>query len=151
LRQRFNVGGATSYGLDALALVPVGDDLSLQFGAMLLSANADAGTAAFRQQVQRPGHELTAAVDWAPRDAFDLRTEIRRIGAAVDLAPGGSEAMLPAASEINLRLAVPVIHFAGRAKLSVTAAADNLTNAQIEPQLGLPLPGRTLRIGLRVE
>jgi iron complex outermembrane receptor protein len=151
LRQRFNVGGATSYGVDALALVPVGDDLSLQFGATLLSANADAGTAAFRRQVQRPGHELTAAVDWAPGDAFDLRAEIRRIGAAVDLAPDGSEAPLPAATEINLRLAVPVIRFAGGTKLSVTAAADNLTDAQIEPQLGLPLPGRTLRIGFRIE
>ena len=30
-------------------------------------------------------------------------------------------------------------------------AVDNLTNAFIEPQLGLPLPGRVVRMGIRVE
>ena len=151
LRQRFNISGATSYGIDALALMPVGEDLSLQFGGTLLSANADAGTAPFQRQVQRPAHELTAAVDWAPGDAFDLRAEIRQIGPAVDLAPDGSAARLPPATEINLRFALPVVSFAGGRQLSLTAAADNLTDALIVPQLGLPLPGRTLRIGFRVE
>jgi iron complex outermembrane receptor protein len=94
---------------------------------------------------------LTAAVDWAPGDAFDLRAEIRQIGPAVDLAPDGSEARLPPATEINLRFALPVVRFAGGRQLSLTAAADNLTDALIVPQLGLPLPGRTLRFGFRVE
>ena len=31
-----------------------------------------------------------------------------------------------------------------------TAAIDNLTNAVILPQLGLPQPGRSIRIGLIV-
>lgn len=151
LRQRFNVSGATSYGVDVLALVPVGDALSLQFGGTLLSATADAGGAPFRRQVQRPAHELTAAVDWAPGDAIDLRAEVRQIGPAVDLAPDGSEARLPPATEINLRLALPVLRFAGGRQLSLTAAADNLTDALILPQLGLPLAGRTMRIGFRIE
>jgi iron complex outermembrane recepter protein len=151
LRQRYNVAGATSYGIDALALVPIGADVSLQFGGTLLSANADAGTTAFRRQVQRPAHELTAAIDWAPARAVDMRAEIRRIGPAVDLAPDGSEARLPAATEINLRIAVPVVRLARGPQLSLTAAADNITDALIVPQLGLPLPGRTLRIGFRVD
>lgn len=151
LRQRFNVSGATSFGIDALGLVPVGDDISLQFGGTWLSARADAGTSTFRRQLQRPSYELTAAVDWAPGDAIDLRAEIRQIGPAVDLAPDGSKARLPPATEINLRLALPVIRFAGGRQMSLTAAADNLTDALIVPQLGLPLAGRTLRIGFRVE
>jgi iron complex outermembrane receptor protein len=93
-------------------------------------------------------------VDWAPGDAFDLRAEIRRIGAAVDLAPDGSEATLPAATEINMRLAIPIVRIAGGIAggitVALTAAADNVTNATIMPQIGLPLPGRTLRLGLRV-
>jgi iron complex outermembrane receptor protein len=151
LRQRYNVSGATSYGLDALALIPVGEDWSFQFGGTALSALADDGTAPFRRQVQRPAYEATAAIDWAPGDSFDARAEVRWIGGAVDLAPDGSEAALPAATEVNLRLAVPIVRFAGGTRLSVTAAVDNLTDAQIEPQLGLPLPGRTLRFGVRVE
>jgi iron complex outermembrane receptor protein len=34
--------------------------------------------------------------------------------------------------------------------LSATAAVDNMANAVVLPQLGLPLPGRTVRIGLLV-
>lgn len=151
LRQRFNVSGSTSYGIDALGLVPISDSISLQFGGTLLSANADAGTAPFRRQVQRPAHEMTAAVDWAPGDAIDLRAEIRHIGPAVDLAPDGVEARLPPATEINMRAAIPLIRFVGGRQIWLTAAADNLTDALIVPQLGLPLAGRTLRIGFRVE
>lgn len=151
LRQRYNVSGATSYGIDALALIPVGESLSLQFAGTALSANADEGAAPFRRQVQRPAYEASAAVDWAPKGLFDVRAEVRFIGGAVDLGPDGNEAKLPSATELNMRLAVPVIRFDGGTRLSITAAVDNLTNAFIEPQLGLPMPGRTIRMGIRVE
>lgn len=151
LRQRYNVSGATSYGLDALAVFPLGESWSFQLAGTALSANADEGAAPFRRQVQRPGYEATAAVDWAPKGLFDVRAEVRFIGDAVDLGPDGKEAALPAATELNMRVAVPIIRFEGGTRLSITAAVDNMTNAFIEPQLGLPLPGRTIRMGIRVE
>jgi iron complex outermembrane receptor protein len=151
LRQRYNVSGATSYGLDALAVFPLGEAWSFQLAGTALSANADAGAAPFRRQVQRPAYEASAAIDWAPRGLFDVRAEVRWIGGAVDLGPDGREAALPAATEVNMRVAVPIIRFEGGTRLSLTAAVDNLTNAFIEPQLGLPLPGRALRMGIRVE
>jgi iron complex outermembrane receptor protein len=151
LRQRYNVSGATSYGIDALAVFPVGESWSFQLAGTALSANADAGTAPFRRQVQRPAYEASAAVDWAPGGLFDVRAELRFIGDAVDLAPDGQEAALPAATELNMRLAVPIIRFDGGTRLMITAAVDNLTNAFTEPQLGLPMPGRIVRMGIRVE
>ena len=151
LRQRYNVSGATSYGIDALAVFPVGESWSFQLAGTALSANADEGAAPFRRQVQRPAYEASAAVDWAPGGLFDVRAEVRFIGDAVDLGPDGQEAALPAATELNMRLAVPIIRFEGGTRLSLTAAVDNLTNAFIEPQLGLPLPGRMVRMGIRVE
>jgi iron complex outermembrane receptor protein len=151
LRQRYNVSGATSYGLDALAVFPVGESWSFQLAGTALSANADAGTAPFRRQVQRPGYEASAAVDWAPHGLFDMRAEMRFIGNAVDLGPDGKEAALPSATELNMRIAVPVIRFGSGPRLFLTGAVDNLTNAFIEPQLGLPLPGRVVRMGIRVE
>ena len=151
LRQRYNVSGATSYGIDALVLVPIGDDWSVQFAGTALSANADEGTAPFRRQVQRPAYEATAAVDWAPGELFDVRAEVRFIGDAVDLGPDGKEAALPSAAEVNMRIAVPIIRFGTGPRLFITGAVDNLTNAFIEPQLGLPLPGRVIRMGIRVE
>jgi len=44
---------------------------------------------------------------------------------------------------------VPVLRL-GKVQVSATAAIDNLTNAVILPQLGLPQPGRSIRIGLIV-
>lgn len=141
LRQRFNLRGATAFGVDALLLVPVSSDWTVELTGTALSARADAGDAPFRRQLQRTGHEAMLAVDWAPA-GFDLRAELRRIGSAVDLARDGTKAVLAAATEINLRAALPIMRFVDGGRLSFTAAADNLTDAVIAPQLGLPQPGR---------
>jgi iron complex outermembrane recepter protein len=74
---------------------------------------------------------------------------LRRIGPARDLAPDGTLARLAAATEINLRARVPVLRL-GKVPLSATAAIDNLANAVVLPQLGLPQPGRSIRIGVMV-
>ena len=149
LRQRYNIEGATIFGLDGLLQVSAGE-WTVELGGTVLSARADAGSAAFRRLVQRPRYEVTAAVDWAPAQAVDVRVELRRTGAAVDLAPDGGQARLPPSTEVNLRASVPAIRFAGGLQLSLTAAVDNLTDARVLPQLGLPLPGRTIRLGIRV-
>ena len=149
LRQRFNLRGATAFGVDALLLVPIGGDWTVELTGTALNARADAGDAPFRRQIQRPEHEAMLAVDWAPA-GFDMRAELRRTGSAVDLAPDGTKAVLAAATEINLRAALPIMRFADGGHLSFTAAADNLTNAVIAPQLGLPQPGRALRFGFRL-
>jgi len=142
LRQRFNQGPATSLGVDVALQVPVMDGLTLEVTGSALHASADG-----QPLVQRPFHEVMAALDWAPGEAFDVRAELRRIGPARDLDGDGSLARLPPGTEINLRARVPVARI-GSARLSATAAVDNLTNALVLPQLGLPLPGRTVRIGL---
>ena len=149
VRQRFNLRGATAFGVDALLLVPIGGDWTVELTGTALNARADAGDAPFRRQIQRPEHEAMLAVDWAPA-GFDMRAELRRTGSAVDLAPDGTKAVLAAATEINLRAALPIMRFADGGHLSFTAAADNLTNAVIAPQLGLPQPGRALRFGFRL-
>lgn len=149
LRQRYNIEGATIFGLDGLLLVSAGE-WTVELTGTVLSARADSGSAAFRRLVQRPRYEVTAAVDWAPAQAVDVRVELRLTGAAVDLAPDGSQARLPPSTEVNLRASVPAIGLANGWQLSLTAAVDNLTDAQVLPQLGLPLPGRTIRLGIRV-
>lgn len=149
LRQRYNVGGATSIGLDGLLLVSA-SEWTAELTGTVLSARAHPGSAAFRRLIQRPRYEVTAAVDWAPEGLFDMRAELRRTGDAVDLAPDGGPARLPPSTEVNLRASIPVIRSAGGWQLSLTAAVDNLTDALVLPQLGLPLPGRTIRLGIRM-
>jgi iron complex outermembrane receptor protein len=144
LRQRFNQAPATSFGVDAAMQVPLADGLTLELTGTALDASS-----AGQPLLQRPAHEAMLALDWAPREAFDVRAELRRIGPARDLAPDGTLARLAPATEINLRARLPVFRL-GRAPVSATAAIDNLTNAVILPQLGLPQPGRSVRIGLLI-
>ena len=148
LRQRFNQAPATGIGIDAAMQVPLADGLTLELTGTALDASS-----AGQPLLQRPAHESMLALDWAPKsglgEAFDLRAELRRIGPARDLAADGALARLAPATEINLRARVPVLRL-GKAQVSATAAIDNLTNAVILPQLGLPQPGRSIRIGLIV-
>ncbi|WP_353218197.1 TonB-dependent receptor, partial [Sandarakinorhabdus sp.] len=150
LRQRFNQGAATSIGIDLALQLPLSAGLTLE-----ITGNAQHASSGGQPLLQRPFHEAMAAIDWAPSRAFDLRAEVRRIGPARDLgrdlaprpAPAGQLARLPPATEINLRSRVLLTRI-GKTRLSATAALDNLLNAAVFPQLGLPLPGRTLRIGV---
>ena len=148
LRQRFNQAPATSIGIDAAMQVPLADGLTLELTGTALDASS-----AGQPLLQRPAQEAMLALDWAPKsglgEAFDLRAELRRIGPARDLAADGALARLAPATEINLRARVPVLRL-GKAQVSATAAIDNLTNTVILPQLGLPQPGRSIRIGLIV-
>lgn len=145
LRQRFNDGPALSYGVDLLALLPVTPHWTAELTGSFLQAATDTG----RPLLQRPAHELMLALDWAPVEAFDARLEVRRIGAGRDLAPDGTLARLQPATEVNLRARVPIVKVAG-GRIALTAAFDNMTDAVVVPQLGLPSPGRTIRLGLMV-
>ncbi|WP_156255800.1 TonB-dependent receptor plug domain-containing protein, partial [Sandarakinorhabdus oryzae] len=145
LRQRFNQQATTSFGLDAALQVPLADGLTFELTGTALDASNQAG----QPLVQRPAHEVMAALDWAPREAFDVRAEIRHVGPARDLAPDGTLARLQPGTELNLRARVPVLRL-GQLPVSATAAIDNLTNAVVLPQLGLPLPGRGIRVGIIV-
>ena len=57
--------------------------------------------------------------------------------------------MLPAGNEVNLRSEVMLFKF-GKSRIALTAAIDNLFDDVITPQLGLPLAGRMVRVGLRI-
>lgn len=149
-RQRFNLAGATSLGVDGLISYDIAEALRFELSATALRARADADAAPFRRLPQRPSFEALAAIDWNVPGRFDLRAELRGVGSAVDLDAEGELVDLPAAAELALRAAVPLIGF-GENRLFLTLAVDNLTDARILPQAGLPLPGRLWRVGLRLD
>lgn len=149
-RQRFNLAGATSYGVDGLLSYDIAETLRFELSATALSARADAGSAAFGRQPQRPSFEALAAIDWNVPDRFDLRAELRGVGSAVDLDANGELVGLPSATDLAVRAAVPLTR-ARSNRIFLTLAVDNLTDARIFPQAGLPLPGRLWRVGLRID
>lgn len=141
LRQRFNQGPATCIGVDAAVQWAVAHGLTLEITGSALHASASG-----QPLVQRPFHEIMAAIDWAA-PAVDVRLEAHHVGPARDLAADGRLARLAPATQINLRARLPLAR-PGGTPLSATMAVDNIANAVVLPQLGLPLPGRTIRIGL---
>jgi iron complex outermembrane receptor protein len=147
-RQRFNLEGSTGAGVDAVLQARLTPRLTAELGATFLDAHASEADGGQRL-VQRPDHELDAALAWQD-ERFSARAELRRIGPAVDLGPDGGEVDLPSATEINLAGAIVVARPAGLGRIEVTGAIDNLTDEVILPQIGLPAPGRTIRVGVRL-
>ena len=93
---------------------------------------------------------MVAALDWNATESLDLRAEVHNIGRATDLADNGAFVRLPGATSLNFRAFWKVADLGVLGKLTLTASLDNATDAIILPQLGLPAPGQTFRIGLRV-
>ncbi len=147
-RQRFNLQGSTSAGVDAVQQARLSDHLTAELGATVLDAHASDADGGQRL-VQRPDYEVDAALAWQD-ERFSARAEVRRIGPAVDLGPDGGEVDLPSATEFNIAGAVVVAKRAGLGRIEVTGAVDNLTDEVVLPQIGLPAPGRTIRVGLRL-
>ncbi|HEX8233916.1 MAG TPA: TonB-dependent receptor [Caulobacteraceae bacterium] len=147
-RQRFNLNGAESYGADLAVRARLSPNWAVEAGLDMLSAHASDDDGGARLP-QRPSYEWDAALEWNWR-ALTARAEMRRIGEAVDLAPSGGQADLPPSTEFNLRAAWAVPRPPSGQMIELTGAIDNLTDEVVLPQLGLPSPGRTLRLGLRL-
>jgi iron complex outermembrane recepter protein len=148
LRQHYNLSGSTRYGVEASADLALAPRLSLEASGLWLRARADAGDASFRRLPQRPDYELRIALDYEIAEDASLRAEYRRTGPAVDLDPRGGMAQLPAGNELSLRARAKIAPIGSRHRLHIVGAIDNLTDDVVLPQLGLPLPGRSFRVGL---
>ncbi len=81
---------------------------------------------------------------------FPGRLQVTRVGDAIDLDRTGNVVELDSSLQVDLRASHRIATFRGQ-HFFLTAAADNVTDATVTPQFGLPLPGRTIRLGIRVE
>lgn len=150
LRQRYNQPGTRNFGVDASADFALAPAFDVELFGTALSARADPGDAATGVLLQRPSYEAGGALRYRPTATLLLRAEYRRVGPAVDLDTQGNRVTLAAGDDINLRGQWRVADFGVRS-VSVTLAVDNASNDLVTPQAGLPMPGRTLRMGLRVD
>lgn len=150
LRQRYNLSGSVSYGIDAALTAPLVPQLDLELSGTVLRARADEGDTAFRRLPQRPSYEVMSAFNYESGSSLSVRAEFRRVGPAVDLSPSGGLALLPPGNEINLRTRLEVARLKSGARLLLTGSIDNVTDEVITPQLGLPAPGRSVRIGFQL-
>ncbi len=150
LRQRYNLAGSFTYGIDAAMNARVSKRIGVEASAIVLRALADAGSAPFRRLPQRPSIEVGGAVTIDPTARLHVRAEVRHTGPAVDLDPSGNRARLPPGTEVNLRGRWAITELRSGQRLTLTASVDNLTDDVITPQLGLPLSGRSFRFGVQL-
>jgi iron complex outermembrane receptor protein len=150
-RQRFNSRGSFSYGLETTATAHMTADLRAELSFALQDGRSKREPDGTRPPLlQRPGRQIAIALDWNATKALDLRAELQNIGPATDLADNGAFDRLPSATSINLRAFWTVADMKSLGKLLVTTSVDNATDTLILPQSGLPAPGRTFRLGIKV-
>lgn len=150
-RQRYNMAGSFAYGMEASLNTRLSSNLTAELGGALQRGHARGEPDGSRPiLLQRPRHQLTAALDWSPVPALDIRAEVVNGGPAHDLADDGAIVRLPGYTALNLRGFATLAQIRDVGPLAIFVIADNVTDDLILPQVGLPAPGRTLRIGVRI-
>ena len=129
----------------------IADNLDLEASALLQDVSSDDESAdrlAPSIVIQRPERQANFALRWRPTSGLGLRAETIFIGKAFDMSDDGAISDLPSAWSLNLRAFVDVTELKGGGKIRLTLNADNVADALVLPQLGLPAPGRTIRAGI---
>ena len=150
-RQRFNTNGSLSYGFEAAAAVALTENLGASLSAGLQDDRVAEDESGLRRNLlHRPGEQVNLALDWRAASNLDIRAELSHVGRAYDLGNDGVDIHLPSSTSLGLRGVMKVGQTHGR-DIHLTAAVDNLTDALILPQSGLPAPGRSFHVGMRID
>ena len=149
-RQRFNMNGSFTYGIEAVATLAITEKFSGNFSVGLQDDQVARDESSLRRNLlHRPREQLNLALDWQATSSLHMRTELSYIGRAYDLADDGADAYLPTSASVGLRGSINVGRIYNQ-DIFLTAAVENLTDSLILPQLGLPAPGRSFHIGIRI-
>lgn len=148
LRQRYNLVGSDGYGVEAIMdwsfSAKSSGHLNLTWQDLEARREPD-GTRPVLYQ--RPGFQASLAFDWEITDNWDLYAEARHVRNALDEEEDGTVVELPASTALDMRLFRRLSgNDAGEWRVYV--AVDNLTDGVELPQLGLPMPGRTMSAGV---
>ncbi len=146
-RQRQNLGGSTALGFEATADWRASRAVRVDAALTLVRQRSDAGA----RLTERPGAVGRLGIEVASgatrRGLWRARAWADGVGGVVSPVPGGV-AELPGA--VLLSAEVRRQWNAGAALLELSARVDNLADALLVPQAGLPAPGRSASVGLRL-
>ena len=150
LRQRINLRGSRAFGVEAFGAAALTDRLSLtgNVTALRLRRQRSAETRNERFLSERPEILARASLNYTHPNGWSGSFEALHRGRAFSLDQNDVFVPLVRSTSFNAEVAY-VFDVAGR-DVDLFLRADNLTDALIEPQLGLPASGRQLRAGIRV-
>lgn len=150
LRQRYNLGGSRGFGFEAALAWQISETFTLETSAFRQDLRADRDTDGNRPTLyQRPRSQLLIALNYIFSKNANLRAEMNHTGTAFDEEEDGTVMTLNKSTEFNVKFYVPVKenHFG---VWQIYGALNNITDTVTLPQLGLPDPGRTFKIGVRL-
>ena len=150
-RQRFNMNGSLTYGVEAAAAMALTGNIGASLSVGLQDDQVARDESGVRGNLlHRPAEQLNLALDWHATPVLDIHAQLSHIGRAYDLGDDGTDIHLPSSTSFDLRGVMKVGRTLDR-DIHLTAAAENLTDALILPQSGLPAPGRSFHVGVRID
>jgi len=143
LRQRINLDAVRAAGVEASLRASLATDLSLG-GHVTWARVRRRGDDGFDRIAERPS--VTARLDlvFRPQRGLGGTLELTWRGQAFSFTDFGTFVALNRSAQLNLE-----VNYA-RGPALFYVRLDNVSNAFVEPQLGLPAPGRWLRGGIRI-
>jgi iron complex outermembrane receptor protein len=149
LRQRINLPGTTVLGVEAAAQWHPAAGWSIG-GSGTLSRTRRKQVAAGETDRLAEKPEILARVfgDYAAASGFGALAELLYVSRAYSADVDGVLVALPRSASLNLRVSQRVA--IGSGGLDLFMRGDNVTDSEIVPQLGLPAPGRTIRLGVAI-
>lgn len=151
LRQRINVDGARIFGIEIAGQAALSEHWSLAGHVTALRGrNRDGPGDDPSRLSERPDLIASLTLDYDTGWGVTARAEIDHRGRAFSPDSDGLLVPLPRSTAFNLRLSYDLsTAFPALPQTELYLRVDNLTNATVVPQLGLPEPGRLVRGGLR--
>jgi outer membrane cobalamin receptor len=150
-RQRYNLEGSEGHGLEASLDWRFSDRFELRLNATwqdLVARKEDDGTRPVLYQ--RPEFQGALMLDYTFGHDWDFYFEAEYLGVAQDEDENGNVVDLPTSWLVDMRL-FRTIHAQAGGRWRAYAGLDNALNDVVLPQLGLPQPGRTFKVGVVFE
>ncbi len=146
-RQRVNLDGSRVLGVEWISSVRPAAKVQVQGHVTWLRpvALTEDGN---RHLTEKPEVLATIQTRLEPTRSISVDVMAVYTGAAYGMAPTNELVSLPTAWQFNARVAAQRFFVSSGLFLQAYAGVDNLTDARLEAQLGLPSAGRTARVGL---
>jgi len=152
LRQRINGSGSRAHGLEARFEADINAALVISggFTAMHLRLRDDASHGAGRYVSERPELLARLRARYQHPSGLGFSAELDHRGQAYSLTDEDVFEPLERSTALNLRLAYSNQSRDGYPEWEAYLRVDNAFDSFIEPQLGLPEPGRWVRAGVQI-
>lgn len=153
VRQRFNLRGSQTYGVEIRGRAKIGNDLTIDGNATwntfrVLRESVDNSSRRLYLS-DRPNWlaHLNAAYQLGARTTLGI--DVVHRGEARSQDGSGNFQRVDPATQVDIAFTYMLYGKSGENALSLYVRADNVTDVFVEPQLGLPGAGRTFRVGLQ--